>query len=220
MLREFEKRLISSVILILVTFLVILEGKIFFNIFLFIAFLISSYEWLKLTKRIDIKILGILFLFSSFYTAFYFRDQNLEGFVLIILICVSTDIGGYIFGNLFKGPKLSKISPNKTQSGMLGSYALSLVVSSIFVLQYSNDIYIKQNLIENDLKFVILIFLISSVSQVGDLIISYFKRSSKIKNTGNIIPGHGGLLDRIDGMIFVFPFVYLITLFPILIKLY
>ncbi|MFL2885090.1 MAG: phosphatidate cytidylyltransferase [Candidatus Pelagibacter sp.] len=219
MLREFEKRLISSVILILVTFLVILEGKIFFNIFLFIAFLISSYEWLKLTKRIDIKILGILFLFSSFYTAFYFRDQNLEGFVLIILICVSTDIGGYIFGNLFKGPKLSKISPNKTQSGMLGSYALSLVVSSIFVLQYSNDIYIKQNLIENDLKFVILIFLISSVSQVGDLIISYFKRSSKIKNTGNIIPGHGGLLDRIDGMIFVFPFVYLITLFPILIKL-
>ena len=219
MLREFEKRLISSVILILVTFLVILEGEIFFNIFLFIAFLISSYEWLKLTKRIDIKILGILFLFSSFYTAFYFRDQNLEGFVLIILICVSTDIGGYIFGNLFKGPKLSKISPNKTQSGMLGSYALSLVVSSIFVLQYSNDIYIKQNLIENDLKFVILIFLISSVSQVGDLIISYFKRSSKIKNTGNIIPGHGGLLDRIDGMIFVFPFVYLITLFPILIKL-
>ena len=98
---------------------------------------------------------------------------------------------------------------------MIGSYALSLVVSSIFVIQYSNDIYIEQNLIENDLKFIILILLISSVSQIGDLIISYFKRSSKIKNTGNIIPGHGGLLDRIDGMIFVFPFVYLITLFPI-----
>ena len=219
MLREFEKRLISSIILILVTFLVILEGEIFFNIFLFIAFLISSYEWLKMIKRIDIKILGILFLFFSFYSAFYFRDQNLEGFVLIILICISTDIGGYIFGNLFKGPKLSKISPNKTKSGMIGSYALSLVVSSIFVIQYSNDIYIEQNLIENDLKFIILILLISSVSQIGDLIISYFKRSSKIKNTGNIIPGHGGLLDRIDGMIFVFPFVYLITLFSILINL-
>ena len=219
MLREFEKRLISSIILILVTFLVILEGEIFFNIFLFIAFLISSYEWLKMIKRIDIKILGILFLFFSFYSAFYFRDQNLEGFVLIILICISTDIGGYIFGNLFKGPKLSKISPNKTQSGMIGSYVLSLVVSSIFVLQYSNDIYIEQNLIENDLKFVILILLISSVSQIGDLIISYFKRSSKIKNTGNIIPGHGGLLDRIDGMIFVFPFVYLVTLFSIITKL-
>ena len=219
MLREFEKRLISSVILILVTFLLILEGKIFFNIFLFIAFLISSYEWLKMIKKVDIKILGILFLFFSFYSAFYFRDQNLEVFVLIILICVSTDIGGYIFGNLFKGPKLSKISPNKTQSGMIGSYALSLVVSLIFVFQYSNDIYIEQNLIKNDLKFIILILLISSVSQIGDLIISYFKRSSKIKNTGNIIPGHGGLLDRIDGMIFVFPFVYLITLISTMIKL-
>ena len=219
MLIEFEKRLISSIILILITLLVVFEGKTFFYIFLFIAFLISSYEWLKMIKRVDIKILGVLFLFFSFYSAFFFRNQNLEGFLLIILICISTDIGGYIFGNLFKGPKLSKISPNKTQSGMIGSFVVSLIASSIFVLQYSNDIYIDQNLIENDLKFIILILSISSVSQIGDLIISYFKRSSKIKNTGNIIPGHGGLLDRIDGMIFVFPFVYLVTGISIIIKL-
>tara|TARA_B100000963_G_scaffold134834_1_gene117243 strand:+ start:228 stop:887 length:660 start_codon:yes stop_codon:yes gene_type:complete len=218
MLKEFEKRLISSIILVLMTFLIVLEGKIIFYIFLSIAFLISLYEWLKMIKRVDIKILGILFLFFSFYSAFYLRDKNLEGFLLIILICVTTDIGGYIFGNLFKGPKLTKISPNKTQSGMIGGFVLSLVVSSIFVLQYSNDIYIDQNLIENDFRFVILILLISSVSQIGDLTISYFKRSSKIKNTGNIIPGHGGLLDRIDGMIFVFPFVYLVNLFLIIMK--
>ena len=219
MLKEFEKRLISSIILILITLLVVLEGKTFFNIFLFIAFLISSYEWFRMIKRADIKFLGVLFLCFSFYSAFYFRDQNLEGFLLIILICVSTDIGGYIFGNLFKGPKLSKISPNKTQSGMIGGFVFSLISSLMFVLQYTDDIYVDKNLIENDLKFVILIFLISSVSQVGDLTISYFKRSSKIKNTGNIIPGHGGLLDRIDGMIFVFPFVYLVTLFSIIMKL-
>ena len=219
MLKEFEKRLISSIILILITFLVVLEGKIFFHIFLFIAFLISSHEWLEMIKRVDIKILGILFLSFSFYSAFFFRNQNLEGFLLIIIICISTDMGGYVFGNLFKGPKLSKISPNKTQSGMIGSFVVSLIASLIFVLQYSNDIYIDQNLIENDLKFVILILLISSVSQIGDLIISYFKRSSNIKNTGNIIPGHGGLLDRIDGMIFVFPFVYLVNLISIIIKL-
>ena len=219
MFKEFEKRLISSIILILMTLFVVLEGNIIFYIFLIIGFLISSYEWLKMIKRTDIKILGILFLFFSFYSAFYFRDQSLEGFLLIILICVSTDIGGYIFGNLFKGPKLTKISPNKTQSGMIGSFVLSLIVSSIFVLQYSNDIYIDENLIENDLKFIILILLISSMSQAGDLIISYFKRSSKIKNTGNIIPGHGGLLDRIDGMIFVFPFVYLVSLISVIIKL-
>ena len=219
MLKEFEKRLISSIILIFITLLVVLEGKTFFNIFLLIVFLISSYEWLKMIKRADIKFLGILFLCFSFYSAFYFRNQNLEGFLLIILICISTDIGGYIFGNLFKGPKLSKISPNKTQSGMIGGFVLSLIASPIFALQYSNNIYIDQNLIEIDLKFVILIFLISSVSQIGDLIISYFKRSSKIKDTGNIIPGHGGLLDRIDGMIFVFPFVYLVNLISIIIKL-
>ena len=219
MLKEFEKRLISSIILILMTLLVILEGKIIFYIFLSVGFLISSHEWLKMIKRVDVKILGILFLFFSFYSAFYFRDQNLEGFLLIIIICVSTDIGGYIFGNLFKGPKLTKISPNKTQSGMIGGFVLSLIFSSIFVFQYSNEVYIDQNLIENDLKFIILILLISSVSQVGDLIISYFKRSSKIKNTGNIIPGHGGLLDRIDGMIFVFPFVYLLTFFSVILKL-
>ena len=219
MFKEFEKRLISSIILILMTLLVVLEGNIIFYTFLTIGFLISSYEWLKMIKRTDIKILGILFLFFSFYSAFYFRDQSLEGFLLIILICVSTDIGGYIFGNLFKGPKLTKISPNKTKSGMIGSFVLSLIVSSIFVLQYSNDIYIDENLIENDLKFIILIILISSMSQAGDLIMSYFKRSSKIKDTGNIIPGHGGLLDRIDGMIFVFPFVYLVTLISVIIKL-
>ena len=219
MLKELEKRLISSIILILITFLVILEGKIFFYTFLFITFLISSYEWLKMIKRADIKLYGILFLCFSFYSAFYFRDQNLEGFLLIILICVSTDIGGYIFGNLFKGPKLSKISPNKTQSGMIGGFVLSLISSSIFVLQYGNDIYIDQNLIVNDLKFIILILSISGVSQIGDLIISYFKRASKIKNTGNIIPGHGGLLDRIDGMIFVFPFIYFVTAISIIMKL-
>jgi len=219
MIKEFEKRLLSSIILVLITFFAVLDGETIFVIFISIAFLISSYEWLRMIKRVDIKILGILFLTFSFYSAFYFRNQNLEGFLLIILICVSTDIGGYIFGNLFKGPKLTKISPNKTRSGMIGSFVLSLIVSSLFVIQYSNEIYINQNSIENDFKFVILILLISSVSQIGDLIISYFKRYSKIKNTGNIIPGHGGLLDRIDGMIFVFPFVYLVTLLSIIMKL-
>ena len=211
MLKEFEKRLLSSIILIPATFLIILEGEIFFYIFLSLAFLISSYEWHKMIKRYDLKILGILFLLFSFYSAFYFRSQNLEGFLLIILICVSTDIGGYLFGKLFKGPKLTKISPKKTQSGMMGSYILAIVASTIFIQQYTNEISIDKNIITSDFKFFIIVLLISSVSQGGDLIISVFKRQSKIKNTGQIIPGHGGLLDRIDGMIFVFPFVYLIT---------
>ena len=219
MLKEFEKRLLSSIILIPATFLIILEGEIFFYIFLSLTFLISSHEWLKMIKRYDLKILGILFLLFSFYSAFYFRSQNLEGFLLIILICISTDIGGYLFGKLFKGPKLTKISPNKTQSGMIGSYILAIVASTIFIQQYTNEISIDKNIITSDFKFFIIVLLISSVSQGGDLIISFFKRQSKIKNTGQIIPGHGGLLDRIDGMIFVFPFVYLITSISIILQL-
>ena len=219
MLKEFEKRLLTSIILIPASFLIILEGEIFFYIFLSLVFIISSYEWFKMIKRYDLKILGILFLLFSFYSAFYFRSQNLEGFLLIILICISTDIGGYLFGKLFKGPKLTKISPNKTQSGMIGSYILAIVASTIFIQQYTNEISINKNIITSDFKFFIIVLLISSVSQGGDLIISVFKRQSKIKNTGQIIPGHGGLLDRIDGMIFVFPFVYLITSISIILQL-
>ena len=219
MLKEFEKRLLTSIILIPASFLIILEGEIFFYIFLSLVFIISSYEWFKMIKRYDLKILGILFLLFSFYSAFYFRSQNLEGFLLIILICISTDIGGYLFGKLFKGPKLTKISPNKTQSGMIGSYILAIVASTIFIQQYTNEISIDKNIITSDFKFFIIVLLISSVSQGGDLIISVFKRLSKIKNTGQIIPGHGGLLDRIDGMIFVFPFMYLITSISIILQL-
>ena len=219
MLKEFEKRLLSSIILIPASFLIILEGEILFYIFLSLMFFISSREWLKMIKRYDLKISGILFLLFSFYSAFYFRSQNLEGFLLIILICVSNDIGGYSFGKLFKGPKLTKISPNKTQSGMIGSYILAIVASTIFIQQYTNEISIDKNIITSDFKFFIIVLLISSVSQGGDLIISVFKRQSKIKNTGQIIPGHGGLLDRIDGMIFVFPFVYLITSISIILQL-
>ena len=219
MLKEFEKRLLSSIFLIPTIFIIILEGKFIFYTLLIFIFLISSYEWLHITKRFIWRMIGILFLFFSLFSAFYFRNQNLEGFFLIILICIATDIGGYVFGKLFKGPKLTKISPNKTKSGMVGSYLLATIVSTIYVFQYTDDIYIDQIILEEDFKFFLLIILISSVSQTGDLIISYFKRLSKIKNTGNLIPGHGGLLDRIDGMIFVFPFVYFITIISTIIKL-
>jgi phosphatidate cytidylyltransferase len=122
--------------------------------------------------------------------------------LLITIICISTDIGGYVFGKIFKGPKLTKFSPNKTYAGMIGGYLLS-IISAIFF----NNFYFTE---EIQIKWFIFVILISTTSQLGDIIISYFKRLSKIKDTGKIIPGHGGLLDRIDGMIFAFPFSYLI----------
>jgi phosphatidate cytidylyltransferase len=124
--------------------------------------------------------------------------------LFVTLICISTDVGGYVFGKIFKGPKLTKISPNKTYAGMVGGYFLSLICLTVI----SNLI----NYPVTPTQYFIITLLISTVSQIGDITISYFKRLSKIKNTGNIIPGHGGLLDRIDGMIFAFPVFYLVEL--------
>ena len=122
------------------------------------------------------------------------------------MICISTDIGGYLFGKIFKGPKLTKFSPKKTYTGMIGSFLLPIFLLFIFsFLSFAfNGLY--------NFNFEILIFtlLLSAVSQLGDIFISYFKRLAKIKDTGNIIPGHGGLLDRIDGMIFAIPFSYIL----------
>ena len=131
----------------------------------------------------------------------------------ITLICVSTDIGGYIFGKLFKGPKLIKLSPNKTYAGMIGGYFLAIII--ITLIFDSNLIFLDISENTLNLKTFTFIILVSSVSQFGDIVISYFKRLSKIKDTGKIIPGHGGLLDRVDGMIFAFPFSYVILKFNI-----
>ena len=130
------------------------------------------------------------------------------------MICIFTDVGGYLFGKIFKGPKLTKISPNKTYAGMIGGYLFSIMFMSIFFNNldfFSQIINISTSGTELTLVNFILVIVISTVSQLGDIIVSYFKRLSKIKNTGKIIPGHGGLLDRIDGMIFAFPVFYLIT---------
>tara|TARA_B100000941_G_C28341016_1_gene466716 strand:- start:241 stop:687 length:447 start_codon:yes stop_codon:yes gene_type:complete len=141
------------------------------------------------------------------------EDLNLNYFFLlfILCICVATDIGGYIFGKIFKGPKLTKISPNKTYSGVLGSYIFAMI--SALVILNIKFLYLPFDL---TLNLAILIFSISTVSQLGDLVVSYFKRFFNVKDTGNIIPGHGGLLDRLDGMLFAFPFSYVVISFDIL----
>ena len=209
MIKEFEKRLLSSFILIPIAIFFIIQGSVFFIFFLSILFLVTSYEWLKMNKQNDLmKIFGILFLLFSFYTAFNLRESDLNFFLFIIIVCVFTDIGGYVFGKIFKGPKLTRISPNKTYSGMIGGFFLSVSFACLYLNYYNYYIIEKAKIISfYDFLFVITL---SFVSQIGDLIISYFKRKSKIKNTGKIIPGHGGMLDRIDGMIFAFPSAYII----------
>ena len=209
MKNELQKRIISIIVIAPLSFYLILKGSLFFISFLFTLFLISSYEWLKMTKNFFLKIVGLFFLIISFFATFFIREESLEIFLFIIIICVSNDVGGYLFGKLLKGPKLTKISPNKTYTGMFGGILLAFIFS--YLLELSLDFENQKNI--SNIEFIIVILIISCISQLGDLIISFFKRINKIKNTGNILPGHGGLLDRIDGMIFVFPSVFLILFF-------
>ena len=210
MIKEFKKRLLSSIILIFISIFFIVKGSEFFIFFLSILFLAASYEWFKMNKKKDLlKFFGIIFLFLSFYTTLEIRENySLNNFLLIIIICIFTDIGGYLFGNIFKGPKLTRISPKKTYSGVFGGFLLSLIAGLIF----TNYFLVDQKFFNEKLFLLLTILFISMISQIGDLIISYFKRKAKLKDTGKIIPGHGGLLDRIDGMIFVFPIFYLISI--------
>ena len=203
MSKEFIKRVISSIILLPLSFYFIIQGSFMLVFFTVVCFIVSSYEWNMMTKNKSYKIYGFIFLIITFYT-FYSLSIDVFGVFFVILICASTDIGGYLFGKFFKGPKLTKISPNKTYAGMIGGYLLSLITLTVItnIIDYSGTL----------IQFFLITILISTVSQIGDIIVSYFKRLSKIKNTGKLIPGHGGLLDRIDGMIFAFPIYYLVDL--------
>ena len=209
-INETIKRVLSSIVLLPFIIFVIIKGSYLFNIMIILFFLISSYEWIKMNKKYFYKIFGLFVLILSFYSIYKLRNEFDIGYIYLLLvtfICVLTDVGGYIFGKLLKGPKLTKISPNKTYAGMLGSFLMPSIFIYIF-LNFSNQEFFK---LTKEIFFFILVM--SSISQLGDLLVSYFKRKSNIKNTGNIIPGHGGVLDRIDGMILAFPFSYLFFIF-------
>ena len=208
--KELNKRVITSFLLILLLIFAI-KVSFFLFIVLFFTFCEIFYEFYnilnKIFKKHKVKLYLNLIFFLFYLTLCILiiwsnlnskNDLNIIQIFLIISICVATDIGGYIFGNIFKGKKLTKISPKKTYSGMIGSYISSLIVSYVFF----NNYFTIENLF-------IISLVISSVSQIGDLSISYLKRKSKMKDTGKILPGHGGLLDRFDGLILAVPFGYL-----------
>ena len=142
---------------------------------------------------------------------FILNSQPKNDILIILSVCILSDIGGYVFGKLIGGRKLTKISPNKTISGAVGSFICSLIPIIYFFYYQSN--YSMYYSFEFKYLFLICVIflLISLVCQLGDLFISYFKRRSKLKDTGKILPGHGGLLDRIDGIIFAVPFGILLA---------
>tara|TARA_B100000886_G_C20265104_1_gene424599 strand:+ start:81 stop:731 length:651 start_codon:yes stop_codon:yes gene_type:complete len=210
MSQELIKRILSSIVLIPIIFVIIIKGSIIFNLFLLICFFTILYEWHKICKMKNIYFMGIIFLIFSFYTIYmlYNFNNSYLNFLYVLIICISTDIGGYVFGKIFKGPKLTSISPKKTYSGAIGGYVFTI----IFIYIFFNQTFFFSEIKDIFFTTYIMAIAISSVSQIGDILISYFKRLSKIKDTGNIIPGHGGLLDRADGIIFAFPFSYVFLL--------
>ena len=211
MTQEITKRIFSSIILIPTALFFIIKGTFYFNFFMIICLFITAYEWFMMTKNKSYHLFGHIFLLFSFYSAYLIRE-DLNGLILflsIMLICILTDIGGYVFGKTLKGPKLTKISPKKTYAGVIGGYFFSIIFINILV---NNFEIFTQKYYSFGVDEFIFVLIISTVSQIGDIIISYFKRLSKIKDSGKLIPGHGGILDRIDGIIFAFPFYYIFNL--------
>tara|TARA_B100000315_G_scaffold236930_1_gene253240 strand:- start:330 stop:977 length:648 start_codon:yes stop_codon:yes gene_type:complete len=206
MTKELKKRIITSIILIAIVLNCLFINNYSWLLLLSIVSFICWFEFINLVKRIwKTKtmiilpiILSFLFLCLFIYTAYKLRIEAGEREVLFVLgICIFSDIGGYVVGKNIGGKKLTKISPNKTVSGSIGSFLFSLFPLGILML-----LGLGENFFE---KMVFSCLLISLACQLGDLIISYFKRLAKIKDTGNILPGHGGMLDRIDGVIFALP---------------
>mgnify|MGYP006133234777 CR=1 FL=1 len=211
-LTEVYKRILTSIILLPLIIFVIIYNDISFNLLLLSVLTISIYEWFNLNKKkYSISTLTGYFIISiSFAFAFILKGKNLDDqiiFLWILFVCFFSDIGGYSVGKIVGGKKVTKISPNKTYSGVVGSFLFSLFPVFIFNLISNIDLFYLS------LKSIFLSLLISAFCQLGDITVSYFKRKNKVKDTGHILPGHGGILDRIDGLIFVFIFMGVLKVF-------
>ena len=213
--KEFKNRILTSILLILTLYIIVKSN--FFLVFCLIVFgILSILEFSKILKLIIkrqkiillINILFIVYVFLFCLTFFYFSNiPQLKAILFLLLFtCIASDIGGYIIGKIFKGPKITKISPKKTFSGAFGSIIFSIItLIGLFFLIFDGFSY----------KLTLVATITSLANQFGDLFFSYLKRLAKIKNTGNFLPGHGGILDRLDGIFLGLPigFVSMIFIF-------
>ena len=207
-----KKRIYTSLFLFALIYLVI-NYKFILGYTLIVLGVISFLEFYNLIvrilkKKIYLLIINLTFLLylSIFSFAFFILDSYLEFKLMIFILlfgCIASDIGGYIFGNLFKGVKLTKISPNKTISGSAGSLFLTIITMTSLIFLITKSV---------SLNLIVLSILTSIYCQLGDLFFSYLKRKAKIKDTGNFFPGHGGVLDRIDGILLAIPLGLITTL--------
>ena len=212
MIKELNLRIFTSVALIILLALMLKYSVVLISVLLLI-FVVSWLEFNNILENIYKKNTNMFFknlskFFIFVYLLFFMKvivDEFLQNhpniswnLIFIISICILSDIGGFTFGKFFKGKKLTKISPNKTVSGSIGSFLLSIVLVPIF-----NSLLDSKFSNLHDL--ITIAILVSFFCQLGDLFFSYLKRKAKVKDSGYILPGHGGFLDRIDGMLFAIP---------------
>ena len=212
-----QKRIFTSIIALPLSLFFIFKGGYFLLLFLLSIFFVANYELFSVFRKKTVILFLDLILILSLYSIYYLSDLNeISFFILlwIIILVVCSDVGGYVFGKIFKWKKLTKISPRKTLSGVFGSFIFSLF--SVFI---ANAMFSSSQVIPIDFldpKFFFLAIIFSLIAQAGDLTISYFKRIEKVKDTGKILPGHGGILDRIDGLMFVVILVFVLIYFHII----
>ena len=213
---NFQKRILTAFVILPLSIFFVLKGGNLLLSFLFIVFFIANYELFSVFRKKIIIIFLDLVLILSLFLIYHLRENDDVSFQLLvwfIVLTICSDTGGYIFGRLLKWKKLTKISPKKTFSGVLGSFILSIF--SLFILDLI-DFSGNSEVRFSEPKFFFVAIILSLVAQAGDLIISYFKRSEKIKDSGKILPGHGGIFDRIDSLMFVIIFGFLLHNFNII----
>jgi phosphatidate cytidylyltransferase len=211
MKKELVYRIITSIMLLIFLYymyinnFILLIGLILFTFIVWIEFNFLILKIIKLKKKLNyfskfiVQISAFIYLILFSYIFWnYLNSENKIFFLFLIGVCIVTDISGLICGKILKGKKLTKISPNKTISGMIGSFIFSIIFMEIYS-SYNNLNFLFYELL-------IITITTSAVSQLGDLFISYIKRKAKVKNTSELLPGHGGFLDRFDGILFGLPF--------------
>ena len=210
MSNNLKKRIYTSISLLLLLFLMLINNYIL-SFFIFIIGILSILEFFKMikiiqkTNKIKQLIFNLLFIFyvSFICSAFlvFSSIYNLKILLFIILVtCIVSDIGGFVIGKMIKGPKLTKLSPNKTISGSIGSLIFSAITFTTLIYNLNGSL---------NFKFIFIGFVISIACQIGDLFFSFIKRKSNLKDTSNFLPGHGGVLDRVDGILFGVPFGFI-----------
>ena len=218
-MNNLQKRILTSLILLPISLFFIVAGGNYIVSFLYAILILANFEaFSSFKKKLSIIFLDII-LVIALLSLLHLRNDTVSSYILllwVIILTISSDIGGYIFGKIFKWKKFTKISPNKTLSGVLGSFIFSIMSLFLLAIIVKFSFNIDFSFVIK-IKYFILAIILSISAQVGDLLVSYLKRLEKIKDSGNILPGHGGIFDRVDGLMFsvtVANICYYLKFFP------